>query len=227
MKGKKIQHMLEVHQLQAETTDITKEILDKEALFQQNYHKACLAEEEYWRLKSRSLWLKAGDRNSSFFHKQAQARKCTNSISEIKDGIIIHKGNANIKKAASLHFEIMYSEEAILDQNSEMLDGIPSLISADMNHLLEAKVTKNEVKATLFAMNPDKAPGPDGFSARFLQICWSIVEKDLYKMVLKSQVCKKIGGSTNSTFLALIPKEKGANSSIGFIRFRFVIQVTN
>ena len=44
---KKIQHMLEVQQLQAETTDITKVILDKEALFQQNYHKACLAEEEY------------------------------------------------------------------------------------------------------------------------------------------------------------------------------------
>eukprot|EP00253_Pinus_taeda_P027961 PITA_27961 len=85
-----------------------------------------------------------------------------------------------------------------------------------MNHLLEAKVTKNEVKATLFAMIPDKAPGPDGFSAKFLQICWSIVEKDLCKMVLKSQVCKKIGGITNSDFLALIPKEKGANSFNGF-----------
>ena len=36
-------------------------------------------------------------------------------------------------------------------------------------------------------------------------------------MVLKSQACQKIGGSTNSAFLALIPKEKGANS---FNRFR-------
>ena len=36
-------------------------------------------------------------------------------------------------------------------------------------------------------------------------------------MVRKSQNCNKIGGSTNSTFLALIPKEKGANS---FERFR-------
>ena len=31
-------------------------------------------------------------------------------------------------------------------------------------------------------------------------------------MVIKSQRCDKIGGSTNSTFLALIPKEKDANS---------------
>ena len=36
-------------------------------------------------------------------------------------------------------------------------------------------------------------------------------------MVSKSQRCGKIGGSTNSTFLALLPKEKEANS---FDRFR-------
>ena len=93
-----------------------------------------------------------------------------------------------------------------------MIDVVPSLITAEMNPLLEAKVTKNEVKDVLFSMDLGKAPGSDGLLAKFLQICWSIVEKDHYKMVLKSQVCQKIGGSTNSTFLALIPKEKGANS---------------
>eukprot|EP00253_Pinus_taeda_P021912 PITA_21912 len=158
--------------------------------------------------------------NSSFFHKQAQVRKCTNSISEIKDGSIIHKDNANIKKAAYLHFKSLYSQDINLDQNSDIMDVVPSLISAEMNHLLEANVTKNEVKDALFAMDPDKAPGLDGFSARFLEICWPIMEKYLYKMVLKSQVCQKIRGSTNSAFLALIPKEKGANS---FNRFRPIL----
>jgi hypothetical protein len=36
-------------------------------------------------------------------------------------------------------------------------------------------------------------------------------------MVLKYQQCVKIGGSTNSSFLALIPKEKG---TVMFDRFR-------
>eukprot|EP00253_Pinus_taeda_P006444 PITA_06444 len=135
---KNLQCILENHHLQAETTDITKEILDKEAQLQQNYYKV---------------------------------RKCTNSISEIKDGTIIHKDNASIKKAASLHFKSLYSEDINLDQISDMIDVVPSLINIEMNHLLEAKVTKNEVKDALFAMDPDKAPGPDGFRARFLQSC--------------------------------------------------------
>eukprot|EP00253_Pinus_taeda_P026762 PITA_26762 len=40
-------------------------------------------------------------------------------------------------------------------------------------------------------------------------------------MVLKSQVCKNIRGSMNTDFLALIPKEKGANS---FNRFRLILR---
>jgi hypothetical protein len=65
-------------------------------------------------------------------------------------------------------------------------------------------------------MHPDKAPGPDGFTARFFQHCWEIIKSDLTKMIRKSQASSKLGGSTNSAFLALIPKEKGA---LSFSRF--------
>eukprot|EP00253_Pinus_taeda_P007478 PITA_07478 len=67
-------------------------------------------------------------------------------------------------------------------------------------------------------MEPDRAPGPDGFTPKFLQACWKIVENDLFKMIQKSQECQKIRGCTNSTFLTLIPKEKVANSFNGFRR---------
>eukprot|EP00253_Pinus_taeda_P001756 PITA_01756 len=84
------------------------------------------------------------------------------------------------------------------------------MISPLMNQHLEAKISIKEITDALSDMEPDKAPGPDDFTVRFLQVCWQVVEKDLYKMALKSQNCQKIGGSTNSAFLALIPKEKGA-----------------
>ena len=66
-------------------------------------------------------------------------------------------------------------------------------------------------------MEDGRAPGPDGFNINFIKICWDIVNHDLYKMISKSLRCRKIGGSTNSAFLALIPKEKDAKS---FDRFR-------
>ena len=217
VERKKIQECLKIHQTRSEDEEITKEILVKEADLQQKLHKASLAEEEYWRVKSRCLWLKAGDRNSSFFHKQAQAWKSFNSISEIRDETSKHRDIRSIKRDAFLHFKNMYSGEEGLGYNPNLVNEVPSLISPRKNQYLEAEVTNSEIKNALFAMEPDKAPGHDGFTARFLQICWQIVEKDLCRIVWKSQDCQKIGGSTNSTFLALIPKEKGTNT---FSRFQ-------
>jgi len=102
-------------------------------------------------------------------------------------------------------------------RSDNLLNEIPNKITARMNKKIETKATRKEIKAALFSMSPDKAPGPDGFTTNFIQTCWQIVKKYLHKMVLKSQDCKKVGGSTNSTFLALIPKEKGATS---FNKFR-------
>jgi len=78
-------------------------------------------------------------------------------------------------------------------------------------------VSIREIKKALFSMDPDKAPGPDGFTARFYVSCWDIIKRDLYRMIKKSQICSKLGGSTNSSFLALIPKDQGARN---FNRFR-------
>src|SRR5713101_7275790 len=74
-------------------------------------------------------------------------------------------------------------------------------------------------KMVVDGMEDDRAPAPDGYNANFIKLCWNIIKKDLIKMVRKSQRCSKIGGSTNSAFLALIPKEKEAKH---FDRFRSI-----
>lgn len=77
----------------------------------------------------------------------------------------------------------MYTEGVETNKNNNLIDVVPNLITAKMNQALEDKITKNEVKEALFAMELDKAPGPDGFTPRFLQTCWKIVEKELLKMI--------------------------------------------
>eukprot|EP00253_Pinus_taeda_P023862 PITA_23862 len=191
---KNIQSQLEANQLNAEEAHITREALDKEAHLEKCYHKFCLIEEEMLRIKSRCLRLKAGDRNKSFFHKHAEARKGFNSISEIKEADTIHKDFASIKRAAHNHFKGMYSEENNTNQNFRLLDEIPSSISVEMNHQIESEVTMDEVKRALYAMNPDKSPGPDGFTASLLQNCWDIVGKYLLRHILPKVIPKNQGG---------------------------------
>ena len=57
------------------------------------------------------------------------------------------------------------------------------------------------------AMEPDKAPGPDGFSIHFYRVCWNVIKFDLFRMISTFLKKSKVGGCTNSTFLTLIPKE--------------------
>ena len=77
------QRALERHQILMEESMITPELLNEEIDLQKALHSALRREEQYWRNKARCLWLQEGDKNTSFFHKQAEARKNQNNISEI------------------------------------------------------------------------------------------------------------------------------------------------
>ena len=123
----------------------------------------------------------------------------------------------DIKSEATCHFKEIYSAEENNYFDSMLLDLVPKIVKTKHNHKLTKKISMEELKEVVDEMKDDKAPGPDGFNATFIKICWDIIEKDLLKMVTKYQRCDKVGGSTNSAFLALIPKEKEANS---FDKFR-------
>jgi DNA-directed RNA polymerase specialized sigma24 family protein len=201
-----------------EGQETTQEILDQEDHLQRTWHQACREEERYWQQKSRSLWLEAGDKNTSYFHKQAEARKQFKTVNEIHVQDQVISDFEGIKTVAVEAFEGLYTETqmTLLDSNAYPLSLVPVAIQEDTNNKLLVEVNLQEIKEALNQMNPDKASGPDGFTTRFYQSCWDIIKTDLIKLVQKSQKCSKIGGGTNSSFLALIPKEKGA---ISFGRF--------
>eukprot|EP00253_Pinus_taeda_P034784 PITA_34784 len=66
-------------------------------------------------------------------------------------------------------------------------------------------------------MDAEKALGPDGFTIHFYKACWHLIKADLLKMIGWFMKKAKIGGGTNSTYLALIPKDTNPES---FARFR-------
>jgi len=93
-----------------------------------------------------------------------------------------------------------------------MLANIPNIVSEHDNSQLVREITEEEIAKAVWDMDPDKSPGPDGFSIIFYRSLWSTIKRDLRKMLNYTLQKKKLGGATNSTFLALIPKESNPSN---------------
>ncbi|CAA0840461.1 DNAse I-like superfamily protein, partial [Striga hermonthica] len=73
-------------------------------------------EEVYWRMKSRAMWLKEGDRNSRFFHAVVAQRRKSNTIQRLVtgEGVICAS-----KESIVHHLEGFYSNLFSFDGSSE------------------------------------------------------------------------------------------------------------
>jgi hypothetical protein len=81
-KDKTIKEM-EENRKDMEEEPITYPLILKEQQKFMEYQKILHKEEETWRLKSISLWLTSGERNTKFFQRQAKARIWRNEVKEI------------------------------------------------------------------------------------------------------------------------------------------------
>jgi len=124
-----------------------------------------------------------------------EARKHYKAVTEIQAQNIIISDQEGIRQASFETFETLYSEtqRENIDPHWYPLSIIPNLIKEDINLRLFEEVSQQEIKEALDQMNLDKAPGPDGFTAKFYQQCWGIIKSDLTKMIRKSQSSNKLG----------------------------------
>jgi hypothetical protein len=132
-------------------------------------------EEIMARQRSRVKWLREGDRNTSFFHARATARKRANKIKSLKrdDGSLCDD-QAGIKGMVQQFYGDLFTSEPTLSTDA-VLDAIPSKVSPEMNADLTKEYTNEEIKTALFQMGPTKAPGLDGFPALFYQTHWEFL----------------------------------------------------
>ena len=133
------------------------------------------------------------------------------------DGEVI-KGHTLLKQDAKLHFQNFFHEDRFSDEkvNVECLFYIPSLVNSEINVGLGRPFSEKEVVDFIWAMELDKAPRPDGFSIHFYRVCWNVIKNDIFCMISSFHKKSKVGGCTNSTFLALIPKDV---NTVNFERF--------
>ncbi|KAK3223533.1 hypothetical protein Dsin_010558 [Dipteronia sinensis] len=165
-------------------------------------------EELYWKQRSRTNWLEAGDRNSKFFHAKATARKKKNLIERLVDGNgCVHTSEAGLAWVIQDYFSIMFQSSTPSDYDIlQASAGIKSRLSDVTRGELGVAFTAEEVRLAVFDLGPTKAPGPDGFHALFFQKFWDVIGVDV------SRVCLQVLNGTssirafNNTNVVLIPQ---------------------
>ncbi|XP_070057376.1 uncharacterized protein [Nicotiana tomentosiformis] len=106
-----------------------------------------LARDQVLRQKAKAKWLEDGDKNTAYFHS-------------------VIKGGAEVAEAAVEYFQHSFNHGEDSSDFS-VLECVLPRISEEDNEMLVATPTVEEIKDSLFSIDPSSAPGPDGLSALF------------------------------------------------------------
>ena len=121
------------------------------------------------------------DKNTYFFHLRASHRRRKNQIKELQrpdeqttSDLLEMEGLTND------FFQHLYTSEGVNNMH-QVLDTVPTRVTPEMNAMLNALYSQEEVKPALFQMFPLKAPGPDGFTGRIYATWWTIIRGDFMR----------------------------------------------
>ena len=103
------------------------------------------------------------------------------------------------------HFMQLFTADPNVNPE-EVVNLFQAKITDDMNTTLCAPFTDKEIGDALFQIGPLKAPGPDGFPARFFQRNWALMKEDVMVAVWLFFETGHMPDEVNSTTIVLIPK---------------------
>lgn len=186
----------------------------EEKVCKQKWDHLRTVEEAYFHQKSRIHWLKVGDQNTGFYHSYVMARNYYNAIHALTDlnGVTVPDPE-QIGLLAVFHFHCILGP-SLSPVNLTLLDSVQAFTmfscSDVQSALLSALPTDEEVMRTLFKLNPNKSPGPDGLTSRFYSCSWRVLGQEVTSGIIRFFSSCEMPTATNSTILTLIPKFPGA-----------------
>ena len=188
------------------------DLLNAEKEAHKLFEDALNREEMFWQEKARLNWHLHGDGYTEFFHRIAKIKTSTKLITTLQDGDHVLTEKSQIANHVTSYYKNLFCTNFVLQDSLLAEEVIPTLIIDEVNRMLTMLPSHQEIKAAIFALNKDSAPGPDGFGAFFFQHYWDIVKGDLIDAVLQCFATSWILPGYNSNIIALIPKIHNAVS---------------
>ena len=171
-----------------------------------DYKKWVEMGEVSWRHKSKEILLKEGDRNTGFFHRMTNSHKRRNSI------MSICINGRKLVKEPEIKASLVDAFPSLLSNLNSWCPPFPNLpfnsIGVEEAAKLEEMFTEEEIRAMVFGLNGDKAPGPDGFPLAFWSLSWDFVKEEVLGFFKEFFEHSQFVKSLNATFLVLVPKRR-------------------
>ncbi|KAJ4778130.1 RNA-directed DNA polymerase (reverse transcriptase)-related family protein [Rhynchospora pubera] len=157
-----------------------------------------------------------GDRNTKFYHSVVRGRRRKNGISclELGNGNIVTEEH-QITKLFVEHYKNIYTtaptSDLIATLGPKVLLSFPKIQSTEEPALC-AQPSDEEIRTAFWSIGPDKAPGPDGLSARFIRTNWDTLGPVFSQEIVAWFTTKSIPARQAHTNLVLVPKTKNPMS---------------
>ena len=165
-------------------------------------------EEVFWRQRSQSIWLLAGDKNTKYFHQRASQQRRKNTIEGLHDSNGFSCTNTGeIPAIAEAYYKDLFTASTELSME-DVLTSVDSVVTEEMARSLTCSYTEEEVRVALFQMHPSKSPGPESISPFFFQKFWHVVGHNVIAVVLSVLHSGRYLHKMNNTHIMLIPKKK-------------------
>lgn len=149
--------------------------------------------------------LKEGDNNSKKIYAHTKQRRSHNMIIGLYNEVDIWVDReTEIERVAVKYFWYMFTTISPSGID-EVLEEVPTVVTAQMNESVTTLATGEEVWKALFMMHPEKAPDPDGMTALFFQRVWQVIKGDLLELVSGFLRSGSFDKKLNETNFCLIP----------------------
>lgn len=149
-----------------------------------------------------------------YIHIYIKERNAINGIYEIRDTAGNHLTQKEaIEKEIVRFYKNLQGTAAnnLRDIDRASMRRGPQLNTDDVDHLIR-EVSDDEIRRAVFGINDSKAPGIDGFNAKFFKVTWHIIKADFTAAVKHFFRDGVLFPPINCTTLTLIPKKSNANT---------------
>lgn len=164
-------------------------------------------EESDARQKARVTWLQLGDDNTHYFHNVMKERRGRNRIVQLED-----ENDNNVDQYEDIERVVVNFYKRLLGSREELIAIDPRVVArgpiVNREDALELirEVTKEEVDKAMFSIQDEKAPGIDGYNAKFFKVHWDILKEEIYFAIFEFFKKGVSLSSWNCTLVTLIPK---------------------